>query len=112
MLMPDRQTTIRQAPNEDLVFEVFIDYDPAEYVRLVDYLTEHHNVQSGIQENIDRCHRAVDELHRNRLVRSEVYQSAKLLDPMVRIAVTKERDVFSLLFREANAAMIFKLTHC
>lgn len=105
-------STVMQDPERELWFEVFIDYDVDEYRTLKDEMLAFHNVRDGPKSNSVRFQRAMKAVHQNRVWRSEIWAEAQQLDRSVRIVDGDAKDVFYFVFRDRNAAMLFKLTHC
>lgn len=101
-----------QDPERELWFEVFIDYDVDEYETLKDEMLAFHNVRDGPRSNLIRFQRAMDNVHENRVLRSELWAEAQKLDGSVRLRDGDARDVFYFVFKDRNAAMLFKLTYC
>ena len=101
-----------QDPERELWFEVFIDYDVDEYETLKDEMLAFHNVRGGPRSNLIRFQRAMDSVRENRVLRSELWAEAQKLDGSVRLRDGDARDVFYFVFKDRNAAMLFKLTYC
>lgn len=105
-------STVVQDPERELWFKVFIDYDVDEFETLRDEMEAFHNVRDGPKSNLIRFQRAIETVHENRVRRGEVWAEAQKLDRTVGLRNGAARDVFYFVFRDRNAAMLFKLTYC